>query len=157
MYWHRPFVCFPDQQAMLMEAGTLIGHRVFLVNMGWIHVVHVLLCCPANEILGRLGGICREKDNCLHVFVILFSAERAVITFALSTNSSNTRHIVFCWQKLCSQRGKFCPQGKCSYAGDCSPSSGRRLMRRRKQVNQHKTVSQNEVGLWPRNQQHNLN
>lgn len=78
-----------------MEAGTLIGHRVFLVNMGWIRVVHVLLCCPANEILGRLGGICREKDNCLHVFVILFSAERAVITFALSTNSSNTRHIVF--------------------------------------------------------------
>lgn len=36
-----------------------------------------------------------EKDNCLHVFVILFSAEGVVIRFPLSTNSSNMRHIVF--------------------------------------------------------------
>lgn len=56
--------------------------------------VHILNC-PANGILACLGGICHGKDNCLHVFVILFSAEGAVITFALSTNSSNTRHIVF--------------------------------------------------------------
>lgn len=142
--WHRPFGCFLDQQARLVEAGTLIGYKIFLVNMAWIHIVHILLCCPANVIPAWIGGICHGKDNCLHVFVILFSTEGAVITSALRTNSSNTRHIVFwffCWQKLCSQREKFCLRGKCSYAGDCSPSSGRRLMRRRrKQVNQHNSV-----------------
>lgn len=124
--WHRTLcVCFLNWQAMLMKAGRLIWQKVFLVNIAWIHTVHVLVCCPTNMILVWLGGVCHGKDNCLHVFVILLSAAGVVIRFPLSTNSSSMRHIVLCWQQLCSQRGNFCPQGECNYAADHSPSSHR--------------------------------
>lgn len=122
------YACFLDWQAMLTKAGRLTQQKVFLVNIAWIHRAHILLCCPTNMILVWLGGICHGKDNCLHVLAILFSADRVVIRFPLSTNSSNMRHIVFlvfCWQKLYSQWGKLWPQGECNYAADCSPSSHR--------------------------------
>lgn len=126
--WHRTlYVYFLDWQAMLPKAGRLIWQKVFLVNIAWIHTVHILLCCSTNVILVRLGGICHGKDNCRYVFVIIFSAEGVVIRFSLIQTLQiwGIFFPVFSWQKLCSQWEKFCPQGECNYAADCSPSSCR--------------------------------
>lgn len=111
---------------MLTKAGTLIGHKVFLVNMAWIHTVHTVNC-PANVILARLGGICRGKDNCLHVFVILSSAEGGVITFALSTNSSNTMHVVFWFsagKSSAARRGNSAPKESAAMQDTVAPPQG---------------------------------